>query len=81
MKTDITKAAAEAAEGQFSSGTIGSILWKPDPHAKLHSFMGHEAYDRAPYSHRTLHHEHPCNKASRPKAEIRQQRRALNIAE
>ena len=34
MKTDTT--AAEAAKGALSSGTIGSILWKPEPHAQLH---------------------------------------------
>jgi hypothetical protein len=36
MKTDITKAAAEAAEGALFLGDDGSILWKPNPHAKLH---------------------------------------------
>ncbi len=34
MKTDTT--AAEAAKGALLLGTIGSILWKPDPHAQLH---------------------------------------------
>ena len=34
MKTDTT--AAEAAKGALFLGTIGSILWKPDPHAQLH---------------------------------------------
>ena len=36
MKTDTTKAAAEAAEGALFLGDDGSILWKPDPHAQLH---------------------------------------------